>query len=272
MKQIKDGVQFTNIRNTNIRTGQKISVGKYEIDEQGNIIFNKPIINAIDIDWNAAKINGINDSIETSADLLNQIGKIKNLVDNIKVPKSVWELSGSSELFTIDEFNSIKDTLKGKSAFEIARDIATENGQYFPYESEVEWIASLKGERGTDGKSAYELARDAYLSLGLEFPYRNEAEWIISLKGEKGDKGDTGKSAFEIARETYTEMGLPFDFENEIEWMENMVHMTDETKLNELIDEKIQYKQNILTSGIGIEIDENDVISATANTWIKIVQ
>lgn len=88
----------------------------------------------------------------------------------------------------------------GKSAY----DIAVENGFNG---TETEWLASLKGEkgsqgiqgkqgaRGNDGKSAYESA--------VENGYTGtEAAWVASLKGAKGTKGDKGadgKSAYQIA-------------------------------------------------------------------------
>lgn len=71
-----ENVEFSNIKNTNIRIGQKISRSGYTEDENGNIV-NMPVINAIDIDWNNAKINNVNKTISTTADLLNVISDIK---------------------------------------------------------------------------------------------------------------------------------------------------------------------------------------------------
>lgn len=75
--------------------------------------------------------------------------------------------------------------LKGKlyaptyvSAYELAKQEGFEG-------TEVEWLASLKGD---DGKSAYDIARD----LGFE---GTEAEWVESLKGSDG------KSAYDLAVE-----------------------------------------------------------------------
>lgn len=88
----------------------------------------------------------------------------------------------------------------GKSAY----DIAVENGFNG---TETEWLASLKGEKGSQGiqgkqgtrgekgKSAYESA--------VENGYTGtEAEWISSLKGARGTtgaKGADGQSAYDIA-------------------------------------------------------------------------
>lgn len=69
-------VEFSNIKNTNVRIGQKISRSGYTEDEDGNIV-NAPVINAIDIDWNNAKISNIDQKISKTSDLLNIIGDLK---------------------------------------------------------------------------------------------------------------------------------------------------------------------------------------------------
>lgn len=84
-----------------------------------------------------------------------------------------------------------KDGENGASAY----DIAVKNGFNG---TEVQWLESLKGERGetgaqgvagatgsagANGKSAYQIAVDNGFN-------GTEVEWLASLKGEKGDKGD----------------------------------------------------------------------------------
>lgn len=90
----------------------------------------------------------------------------------------------------------------GKSAYEIA----VENGFLG---TEVEWLASLKGEQGEQGTpgingdnglSAYEVA----VSEGF---VGDETAWLLSLKGEKGDTGDAG--ATELAGLTDVDLTTP---------------------------------------------------------------
>ena len=79
-------VEFSNIKNAGITTGQKISSSKYNVDEDGNIIKPNKIINAIDIDWNNAKIKGIDNPISTSADLLHIISNMNGGGDGNSLP------------------------------------------------------------------------------------------------------------------------------------------------------------------------------------------
>ena len=84
--------------------------------------------------------------------------------------------------------------MNGKSAYEIA----VEKGYTG---TEIEWVASLAGEKGEKGdkgdtgaagKSAYELACENGFEGSL-------SQWLDSLIGEKGDAGADGKSAYELA-------------------------------------------------------------------------
>ena len=50
----KNNVTYSDIDQISIITGQKIAGGKYKFDENGNIKAPRPVINAIDIDWNNA--------------------------------------------------------------------------------------------------------------------------------------------------------------------------------------------------------------------------
>lgn len=76
--KLKEGnVEFSGIKNTNVRVGQKIGAAKYIVDDEGNIISSRPIINAIDIDWNNAKLGDSEQSISSTSDLLNFISDIK---------------------------------------------------------------------------------------------------------------------------------------------------------------------------------------------------
>lgn len=63
-----------------------------------------------------------------------------------------------------------------------AYDVALENGFNG---TEVEWLNSLKGEKGADGKDgASPTIHDVTIQL------KSDTEFVNSLKGEKGDKGD----------------------------------------------------------------------------------
>lgn len=201
-----DDTQFSKIQQVNFTSSGKISSDKYVIDENNNIVFNDPIINAIDIDWNNAKHPNIDKTINTSGDLINVIGNlsssvgdINEIVNKIEIPKSIYDLSGSANLLTYNDIAALKPQLTGKSAYEAAKEIYESTyGTDFPYLTEESWIASLKGEPGqrgfpgTNGKSAYEIAKSYYQSIGKEFPYSTEEAWIDDIiSGEEHSKSYT---------------------------------------------------------------------------------
>ncbi len=68
----------------------------------------------------------------------------------------------------------------GKSAYKIA----VANGFKG---SELDWLASLEGDKGKDGKSAFQLVQDTGYTGKL-------VNWLASLKGEKGEQGNPGIS------------------------------------------------------------------------------
>ena len=181
----KDDVNYSGIRQLQLTTGGKIGTGKYTIDENGNIIENQPIINAIDIDWNNASTEGIGPISKTS-DLINLLKNIKG-----SIPDNIYDLSGANNLLTIQDLQVLKPQLTGKSAYELAKESYEETThQVFPYSTVESWIASLKGEQGQrgfpgadgkDGKSAYDIAREYYQSIDQEFPYQNESDWIEEI-------------------------------------------------------------------------------------------
>ena len=79
MKYTDNGVVFDGIENAGLITGgPKLSKGKYDKDENGNIIYNMPIINAIDIDWNNAQVEGLNGRINSTGDMLSKVGGINS--------------------------------------------------------------------------------------------------------------------------------------------------------------------------------------------------
>lgn len=262
-KYIDEDVEFSGIKNTNVRVGQKIGAAKYVVDEEGNIISSRPVINAIDIDWNNANAEELEKPIKTSADLINEIIKTKRSIANISIPKSIYDLAGGTRVLTIDNFEDIKDELVGKSAFDIAKETAEQTGIYFPYQTEAEWISSLKGPKGdrgndgTPGASAYQIAKLQNPNIGTE------SEWIASLKGA---------SAFQIAQQTYESLGQDFPYSNEVEWMTAIISHSEDIEpiIEEKVNTKLASKQDKLTAGEGINIDSNNVISTTVSTWINI--
>ena len=214
-KYVDENIEYSGLKNPQIRTGQKIAASSYVVDEDGNIISNKPIVNAIDIDWNNATAEGLENPVKTSGDVLKEIVKTKNAVSNIHVPTSIYELAGGTQVLTTENFETIKEQLTGKSAFQIAKETAEAAGISFPYTTEISWVASLKGEKGntgpsgSDGLSAYQIAKIYDESIG------SESEWIASLQGQ---------SAFQIAARTYAMLDKEFPYSNETEWMEAIIN------------------------------------------------
>ena len=249
----ESNVQFSNINQLQVLVNNKIGSYQYVLDEDGNIISNSPIINAIDIDWNNATADEITTPIKSTSDLIallssnkvnikvntegiaslrNSIVEIQNAIENLdsrigesdeilqiktqlataidditllqtsnddiintltrlsetlvvvqtSIPKTVSDLLDGTDVLRSSSFETIKDELKGDSAFEIAKKVATENHTPFTYQNEAEWIASLKGDKGNNGASAYDIARQTALILGKEFPYNNEQEWITDIE------------------------------------------------------------------------------------------
>ena len=261
-KYTDENIEYTGIKNAQIRTGQKIAATAYNVDADGNIISTKPVINAIDIDWNNATGAGLEHTIKTTGDLFREIINTKNAINNIHVPTSIYELAGGTQVLTTENFETIKDQLVGKSAYQIAKDTAEAAGINFPYTTEASWIASLKGERGNPGApgsaglSAFEIAKIYNPDLV------NEEEWLASLQGA---------SAYQIAARTYAALGKEFPYTNEVEWMTAIIQQND--NIDALIEEKVgnrfDEKQDKLIAGDGIKIEDN-TISTTVNTWINI--
>ena len=243
-KYIDENVEFSGIKNPQIRTGQKIAASSYSVDENGNIISNRPIINAIDIDWNNASSEDLDSVIKKTSDLIKILINIKNKVNSIKVPTSIYELAGGTTVLTTENFETIKEQLIGKSAYQIAKETAEEAGIEFPYSNERSWVASLKGDRGStgapgsDGLSAYQIAKIYDSNIGTE------SEWIASLQGV---------SAFQIAARTYAMLGKEFPYSNEVEWMEALSQQNEniETLINENVIEKISELEKKTTKVTG---------------------
>ncbi len=223
----KNEVTYSNINPIYVVTGQKIAAAEYKYDADGNIKSPRPVINAIDIDWNNASIEDT--TVSSTGDLINLIHTNKKNIEEAKqsIPKRTSDLLDGYDILTRSSFESIKDELTGKSAYDIAKETALALGNPFPYNNEQEWILSLKGEKGNAGSSAYEIAKQTYQILNKEFPYANETEWMTDIIDNKEAKEYTDQKISELST-------------------------------------SLRYN-----AGDGIVI-ENNVISASSNTWIQI--
>jgi hypothetical protein len=254
---IDNNVKYTGISQVNIETGNKISRGRYHIDNNGFIVNHGNIINAIDIDWNNATIDnvsaiGTNETdkigpIKSTTDLLTELAKIRNRVQ-ATIPRSISDLIDGDTIVTkgdlANQISSIVSSLQPESAYDIAKRLSGGT-----IGTEEEWIASLKGKDGLPGatgpagKSAFEIAKQYDAALAN----LTEQQWIASLKGAQGVEG---KSAYDIAVEHgYTG--------TEAQWIEYIENNNGDG--------------SSLRAGNGITI-ENGEISATANTWINVVE
>lgn len=257
-KYLDGNVSYSEISDVGVIMGSKVGFAEYlTSSDHTQITMCRPVVNAIDIDWNGATIEGMSWEINTTGDLLRALKSLHTMLTSLKIPHSILELEGGSRVLTIDNFETIKEELRGLSAYEIAKKLAEQNSQYFPYTEET-WIASLKGAtgapgaNGTNGKSAYELALARNPNIG------SEEQWLASLKG---------KSAFETAMQAYNTLGYPFPYQNEVEWMDAIAKVGQiDGDLNELLASK----QDVLYPGDGISISGN-VISTPVVSWINII-
>ena len=211
-----DGIQFNNITHED----DGVAIDAPIIRKNNNWKFDRPyrpVVNAVDIDWNNAYVESLDTYINTTGDLLQQLNVIYNLLSDIEqpdlsnylthddlntsslkeildevyadksietaisnIPTSIYHLNDYDDFAEKTWVNNLLRTYQ-KSAY----DVYVENGGTL---SKTEWLASLKGTDGINGKSAFEIAKQYDASL----LNKTESEWVQSLKGEKGDKGDKG--------------------------------------------------------------------------------
>lgn len=79
----KNEVTYSNINPIYVVTGQKIAAAEYKYDADGNIKSPRPVINAIDIDWNNAQGPGIDTPIKSTSDLIKTIGETREDLSKI---------------------------------------------------------------------------------------------------------------------------------------------------------------------------------------------
>lgn len=111
MNFIDSGVTFKDILNAGLITGgPKIAKGKYKKDSNNNIIANMPVVNAIDIDWNNASVEGLLNNINTTGDLIKTIADI-----NISLQSTINNLNENDEAIQslLQEIQEIQEILNG---------------------------------------------------------------------------------------------------------------------------------------------------------------
>lgn len=260
-----NNVKFQGITSPSIRTGARIGVNKYDIDQNGNIVGKTPIINIIDIDWNHATIEGENGlgPIDGIEDLLNIVNNVKN-----SVPTDIYQLDHSNSLLTLADIQALKPQLTGKSAYELAKEsYETAYHTTFPYATVDSWVRSLKGETGergypgANGKSAFEIARSYYQSIGVNFPYANENEWIESVISGNDTKNYTDDKIISLRNELSTAIvnNATTLVETNTDNLEVKLVGTIQTAVNELGEEettfKTPYRYQILLKNVATTSD-----------------
>ena len=172
----ENNVKFSEITNDNIVVNKKIAATNYQIDENDNITFHKPIINAIDIDWNNATINNIG-PIKTTSDLLNVIKNrgggdinsiplyddetVNELSENNSLPKKYISFDHYNSdnnlgliqqlMFTVNELN--KEVQKLRNTF--IRGIYSYNG-------EATYMSNVVGQYGDDEEPLWAIDESEY--------------------------------------------------------------------------------------------------------------
>ena len=79
----QNNIYFGDVDTATLAVGSKVSAAKYQVDENGLITGHLPIINAIDIDWDAAEMTD-GTVIDTTGQLLNYISFLKTQIDALK--------------------------------------------------------------------------------------------------------------------------------------------------------------------------------------------
>ena len=127
-----NGVNFSDINQTSlVSSGLKLSGGAYQIDDAGNIIHKNSnnIINAIDIDWNNAKIPGIEDKIQTTGKLLQLIGLLYNsnvaILEQFSILQSKIESIETTQIPSniLEQLESLNERITSIETTQIPSDI-----------------------------------------------------------------------------------------------------------------------------------------------------
>ena len=127
-----NGINFSDINQTSlVSNGLKLSGGAYQIDDDGNIIHKNSnnIINAIDIDWNNAKIPGIEDKIQTTGKLLQLIGLLYNsnvaILEQFSILQSKIESIETTQIPSniLEQLESLNERITSIETTQIPSDI-----------------------------------------------------------------------------------------------------------------------------------------------------
>ena len=207
IKGIKDTTFTFNIANGVTDAALKTGSQAWSIGAQNSITFGATsdlsvtrkdgfivygLSDAIKKDISLAKSNA--EAAKTAAEAAKATaGEAKTIAQEAKnnSPYEIWKAKdGNADKSEADFLASLKgeNGTNGKSAYDLwkAKDGNADK-------SEADFLASLKGENGTNGKSAYDLwkAKDGNAD-------KSQADFLAALKGDKGENGTNGKSAYDL--------------------------------------------------------------------------
>ena len=131
--------------------------------------------------------SAVSDLQSSNTNIGDTIVRLSNTLTNVKnsIPKYVSDLQDGYDVLRRSTFESIKDELKGESAFDVAKQMALDNGESFNYANEREWVASLKGEKGDKGDPGEK--GDSGVFVGSEEPASDKIQIWIDPSGETTD-------------------------------------------------------------------------------------
>ena len=197
----KNHVEYDGITNVPIKTGAKIGTSKYytgispEYIDESNL--SAPIINAIDIDWNNATIEGKIGPIKTTGDLIKAISEksdnaggdgnsiplydnetIETLTEENKLPSKYISIDNSLNennslnminqlMFTINELQ--KEVTKLKNTF---------NKGIYSYNNDATYMSSTVAQYGDEEEPLWAIDESELDEVELSFDYENSLQFI----------------------------------------------------------------------------------------------
>ena len=196
-----NNITYNSINKNLLSVGAKITATPYIINDNDEIVFHLPIINAIDIDWNNAYLPSLNTYIKTTEDLLHQLEVIYGSINNIDlsnyVTNDVLESKGyltearANVLYAPksveNDITQIYGYLDTKANADAIPKNISDLGGYSSLATQV-WV---NNQLRYYSRSAY----DVYVDNGGTL---TQSEWLASLHGTDGVNG---KSAYELYRQ-----------------------------------------------------------------------
>ena len=193
-----NNITYNSINKNLLSVGAKITATPYIINDNDEIVFHLPIINAIDIDWNNAYLPSLNTYIKTTEDLLHQLEVIYGSINNIDlsnyVTNDVLESKGylTEALANVlyapksveNDITQIYGYLDTKANVDSIPKNISDLGGYSSLATQV-WV---NNQLRYYSRSAY----DVYVDNGGTL---SQSEWLASLHGRDGIDG---KSAYQI--------------------------------------------------------------------------